>query len=79
MGVVISRAQSLFTDTLNKVRHLSHILYRLVMGHKLYIHNTYVTRDVVLRSLGRPSFFLKSLLHGQKRDSCETFFPGYLW
>lgn len=59
MGVVISRAQSLFTDTLSKVRHLSHILSRLVMGNKLYIHNTYVTRHVVFKSLGQPSFFLK--------------------
>lgn len=76
MGVVISRAQSLFTDTLSKVRYLSHILFRLVMGHKLYIHNTYVTRHVVFRSLGQPSFFLKVSYKDKKGTSMRPHLLG---
>jgi hypothetical protein len=44
---------------LSRVGHLSHILFRLVMGYKFYIYRIYVVRDVIFRSLGQPSSLLK--------------------
>lgn len=54
-----SRARGLLTNILSKVRHLSHILLRLVVGHKFYIYNIYANKDVIFRSLGQPLSLIK--------------------
>jgi hypothetical protein len=43
---------------LSRVGYLSHVLSRLVAGHKFYIHNTYIVRDVVHKNVGKPPSFL---------------------
>lgn len=52
--ITLGGAQGQLVDVLIRVRHLGHILTRLVTGHEFYVRNIYVTRDIIFRSLRQP-------------------------